>query len=57
MSHLTRGYVVLNGEKRDPVVSEGPAKKRPLWLVMTGMGAQWHGMGRDMLKYERFRRF
>ena len=57
-SNVTRGYVVLNGVKSDPIVAEsGPvAEKRPLWFVMAGMGAQWHEMGRDMLRYETFRR-
>lgn len=57
-SNVTRGYVVLNGVKREPVVADAspPAETRPLWFVMTGMGAQWHEMGKDMLKYETFRR-
>ena len=45
-TNVTRGYVVLNGVKRDPIVAESSpaADKRPLWFVMTGMGAQWHEM-------------
>lgn len=58
-TNVTRGFVVLNGVKRDPVVAESSpaAEKRPLWFVMTGMGQQWQEMGKDMLKYETFRRY
>ncbi len=27
---------------------------RELWLVLTGLGAQWLGMGRDMMRLEAF---
>ena len=58
-TNVTRGFVILNGVKKEPIVAESSpaAEKRPLWFVMTGMGAQWHEMGKDMLKYETFRRY
>ncbi|CAG9858327.1 unnamed protein product [Phyllotreta striolata] len=49
-----RGYTVLG---------EGPvahttkyAGKRPVWFVYGGLGAQWNGMGRDLLNIEVFQK-
>ena len=28
---------------------------RPVWYVFTGMGTQWHGMGRDLMQLDVFR--
>ena len=30
--------------------------KRPLWYVVSGMGAQWGGMAKDMMNIEVFRK-
>lgn len=30
-------------------------EKRPTWFVFSGMGTQWHGMGRDMMVFDVFR--
>ena len=29
--------------------------QRPVWFVFTGMGTQWHGMGRKMMELQVFR--
>ena len=31
------------------------AEKRHVWFVFDGMGAQWHGMGRDLMQLDVFR--
>lgn len=30
-------------------------QRRPTWFVYSGMGTQWLGMGRDLMKIEAFR--
>ena len=30
------------------------AEKCPIWFVFAGMGAQWHGMGRDLMQLDVF---
>lgn len=51
--HFYRGHVVL---KDQPVreVSE-TAAERPIWYVFSGMGSQWPGMAKDLMKVEQFR--
>ena len=36
-------------------VVESTKRTEPLWLLFTGMGSQWAGMGRQMLQMEAFR--
>ncbi|XP_049271383.1 fatty acid synthase [Rhipicephalus sanguineus] len=55
-----RGYLLVpvdgSGENVLKEVDEAPSKKRPLWLVFTGMGCQWRGMGRQMMCFDVFAR-
>lgn len=50
-----RGYSVLGGEGSSQDVQQVPAGKRPLWFICSGMGTQWHGMGRSLMRLDRFR--
>ncbi|XP_049273338.1 fatty acid synthase-like [Rhipicephalus sanguineus] len=36
------------------VVESAESKKRPLWLVFTGVGCQWNGMARQMMQFDIF---
>jgi len=31
-----------------------PGSKRPVWFIFTGMGSQWPGMGKSLLKLSIF---
>lgn len=37
-----------------PMFQLYPGDKRPLWFVFTGMGSQWAGMGRTLMKIPIF---
>jgi len=53
LEHRYRGYAILDNNTR--AVSSKVANyniKRPIWFVCSGMGMQWSGMGRDLLKIE-----
>lgn len=53
--HHYRGYSVKSGDKLELNVEQVPAgEKPPVWYVFSGMGSQWSGMGRDMMKFEVF---
>ncbi|XP_059474548.1 fatty acid synthase-like [Neocloeon triangulifer] len=64
--HLYRGFAVLPGAV--PAAGAAPQKaklrdaqhfpgaKRPVWFVFAGMGSQWVGMGRDLLRVDAFAR-
>ncbi|KAJ8668370.1 hypothetical protein QAD02_010033 [Eretmocerus hayati] len=56
--HLYRGYAVL--EPTYPVhtsfqeVTQLDEAERPIWFIFSGMGSQWLGMGKDLLRLPKF---
>ncbi|XP_053376816.1 fatty acid synthase-like [Mercenaria mercenaria] len=53
-THPYRGFTVLNGTE-EIRVQKTRLQKPPVWYVFTGMGTQWHGMGRKMMEIDAFR--
>ncbi|XP_045164352.2 fatty acid synthase-like [Mercenaria mercenaria] len=49
-----RGFTVLNGTG-EIHIQKASLEKRPVWYVFSGMGTQWHGMGRQMMEIDAFR--
>ncbi|OWF51822.1 Fatty acid synthase [Mizuhopecten yessoensis] len=56
--HPMRGYTLVNAPDKLQEIKDcsSAVAERPLWLVYSGMGSQWPGMGRTMMKFEVFRR-
>jgi fatty acid synthase len=57
--HIYRGYSVLHADCSENVnkirdIQHFPGAKRPLWFVFAGMGSQWAGMGKDLLRLPAF---
>lgn len=52
--HAYRGYALL-GDKEVREVSQAPGEKRPVWFVFSGMGSQWPGMAKDLMRLDAFR--
>jgi len=52
LKHKYRGYAILDNNIREISEVTNYNIKRPIWFVFCGMGAQWSGMGRDLLKIE-----
>ncbi|XP_055874982.1 fatty acid synthase-like [Biomphalaria glabrata] len=50
-----RGYTVLNASTDIEEIQRCSQEPRPIWFVFTGMGTQWHGMGRKMMELDVFR--
>uniref|UniRef100_A0A2H8TDM0 Fatty acid synthase n=1 Tax=Melanaphis sacchari TaxID=742174 RepID=A0A2H8TDM0_9HEMI len=46
-------FPVLDESRIDEVLNVD-MKKRPIWFVFSGMGSQWHGMGKDLMKLPLF---
>lgn len=60
--NLQRGYIVLNSTTSDTVpktlieeIACFDEVKRPVVWLFSGMGSQWHGMGRSLLHIQCFR--
>ncbi|XP_046659342.1 fatty acid synthase isoform X2 [Homalodisca vitripennis] len=52
--HLYRGFTLLGANQPVKEVSQVPAEKRPVWFVFSGMGSQWAGMAKDLMRLEPF---
>ncbi|XP_041972496.1 fatty acid synthase-like [Aricia agestis] len=58
--HLGRGFVILDTKENNNTVSLSEEcayfdqGKRPLWFVYSGMGSQWVGMGKDLMRIPVF---
>lgn len=53
--HPYRGYTLVNSSKEIKDIKLCNSTERPVWFVYSGMGAQWPGMGRDLMAIDRFR--
>ncbi|XP_053606924.1 fatty acid synthase-like [Plodia interpunctella] len=53
--HSFRGYSILTDTPIEEIVeAEGSGEKRPIWFVFSGMGSQWAGMARDLMRLPTF---
>ncbi|XP_067015650.2 fatty acid synthase [Anabrus simplex] len=53
--HFYRGYTLLtSGEKKIRDIQYYDQVQRPLWLVFSGFGNQWVGIGRSLLLIPKF---
>ncbi|XP_063530101.1 fatty acid synthase-like [Cydia strobilella] len=52
--HLLRGYAVLSPTSLQLEVLESEAEPRPIWFMFSGMGSQWAGMARTLLRVPVF---
>ncbi|XP_053612449.1 fatty acid synthase-like [Plodia interpunctella] len=53
--HSFRGYSILTDKPVEDIVeAEGIGEKRPIWFVFSGMGSQWAGMARDLMRIPTF---
>lgn len=50
-----RGWAVLGGQAGSSEVQQVASGDRPLWFICSGMGAQWCGMGRSLMRLDLFR--
>ncbi|XP_061721884.1 fatty acid synthase-like [Cydia pomonella] len=54
--HPRRGYAVLDQAGTVLDVLENEGKPRPVWFAFSGMGSQWAGMARELLRLPTFAR-
>lgn len=53
-AHGHRGFTLVNSMDQVLEVQKKSDEERPVWFVFPGMGTQWHGMGRDLMRLEVF---
>ncbi|XP_041972481.1 fatty acid synthase-like [Aricia agestis] len=60
VGHLGRGFLILDTNENNETVKLHEEStyfdqgKRPLWFVYSGMGSQWVGMGKDLMRIPVF---
>nr|CAI5827466.1 unnamed protein product [Callosobruchus analis] len=54
LGHSYRGYTVLK-EPAVKEVTQVPGDKRPIAFIFSGMGSQWPGMAKDLIKVDAFK--
>ncbi|CAH1132765.1 unnamed protein product [Ceutorhynchus assimilis] len=52
--HPYRGYSIL-GDNPTTEIKQFSKQKRPVWFVYSGMGSQWTGMAKDLMKIDVYR--
>ncbi|XP_041972222.1 fatty acid synthase-like [Aricia agestis] len=58
--HLGRGFLILDSKESNVTVKVSEEcmyfdkGRRPLWFVYSGMGSQWVGMGKDLMRIPVF---
>ncbi|XP_041972223.1 fatty acid synthase-like [Aricia agestis] len=58
--HLGRGFLILDSKESNETVKLSEEciyfdkGRRPLWFVYSGMGSQWVGMGKDLMRIPVF---
>ncbi|KAG5869188.1 hypothetical protein JTB14_000254 [Gonioctena quinquepunctata] len=52
--HKFRGFTILGKQGTRELERHG-MEPRPIWFIYPGVGSQWVGMGRDLMKIEVFR--
>ncbi|CAG7830908.1 unnamed protein product, partial [Allacma fusca] len=52
--HPYRGYVVANANNSE-IVLEKIEPKNSIWYIFSGMGSQWPGMTKDLIKFDAFK--
>ncbi|XP_067120579.1 fatty acid synthase [Centruroides vittatus] len=55
-SMMYRGFTLLKEgpQKVASEIKKISSEKRPVWFIFSGMGTQWPGMGKDLLKLKPF---
>ncbi|XP_063827966.1 fatty acid synthase [Ostrinia nubilalis] len=54
VGHAHRGYALLADDVVEEVVENDSSEPRPIWFVFSGMGSQWAGMAKTLLRLPAF---